>query len=276
MDTPQGGEAHLPQHLEESASGEAVPNSDADAPVDAEFDYQPRKKRPTGSFLKELPVLVLIAFGLALLIKSFFIQAFYIPSESMVPTLQVGDRVLVNKIIYKVRKPRRGEVIVFVGERDPTPRSFLMRVRETITGGLGGAQPAERDYIKRVIATPGETIQVDRGQVTITPVGGGKPFTLTEPYISEQRDLTPYGPYKVPAGKYFVLGDNRPNSSDSRTVLGPIPSSEIVGRAFVRIWPMKRFRSLGRPEYAVSAGIIGFVPLLQTVRVVRRRRQAQA
>lgn len=212
------------------------------------------KKHP--SFWKELPVLVLIAFGLALLIKTFFIQAFYIPSESMVPTLNIGDRVLVNKIVYKIRAPKRGEVIVFVGERDPRPRSFWQKVRESITGGFGGAQPAERDYIKRVIALPGDTVQIERSVVTITPAGGGRPFTLSEPYIATQKDLTPYGPFTVSKDEFFVLGDNRPNSSDSRTALGPIKRSEIVGRAFVRIWPLSRFRGLGRPGYAVGGLVL--------------------
>ncbi|MGH2830892.1 MAG: signal peptidase I, partial [Actinomycetota bacterium] len=139
-----------------------------------------QKKKP--SFLKELPVLILIAFGLALLIKTFLIQAFYIPSESMVPTLNIGDRVLVNKVVYKIRDPRRGEVIVFVGQQGPKPkRSFLTRFREALTSGLGGAQPAELDYIKRIVALPGETVEVRPEGVTITPKSGS-PFTLAEPY----------------------------------------------------------------------------------------------
>jgi signal peptidase I len=238
---------------------------DVDAAGAPPGEQEPAKKPP--SFFKELPILVLIAFGLALLIKTFFIQAFYIPSESMVPTLNIGDRVLVNKIIYKLRAPRRGEVIVFVGQRDTRPRSFWTKFRETITGGLGGAQPAEMDYIKRVIALPGETIQIDKSVVTITPKDGGKPFTLKEPYVATQKDLTPYGPYTVPEGSFFVLGDNRPNSSDSRTVIGPIKRSEIVGRAFVRIWPLSRFRGMGRPDYAMSGALVALYALVRRHRM---------
>jgi signal peptidase I len=231
-----------------------------------------KEKRLAGgaaSFFKELPVLILIAFGLALLIKTFLIQAFYIPSESMVPTLQVGDRVLVNKIIYRFREPRRGEIVVFVGERlERGKRGFWTKVRDTITSGFGGAQPAEKDFIKRVIGLPGETLEVRDGTVTITPTGGGTAFTLDEPYVSEQRDPTPFGPFTVPRGQYFVMGDNRPNSADSRGTLGPIRRSEIVGKAFVRIWPLSRFRGLRRPTYTAAALV------MLPVALPRRRRAA--
>jgi len=216
--------------------------------------------------LRELPILILIAFGLALLIKSFLIQAFYIPSESMVPTLNVGDRVLVNKVVYKIRDPRRGEVIVFVGRQDPTPRSFWRRVRDTLTSGLGGKQGPETDFIKRIIGLPGETLQIDAGRVTITPADGGAAFTLDEPYLSEQADRASYGPYTVPKDSYFMMGDNRTNSSDSRTSLGFIERKEIIGRAFVRIWPLRRFHRLTRPTYAMTIG----APIL--LWTLRRRR----
>src|SRR5262245_7475930 len=111
------------------------------------------------AFLTELPVLLLIAFVLALLIKSFLVQAFYIPSESMVPTLKVGDRVLVNKLVYRFHPPRRGDIIVF---EDPNPppqphRNALDAFWHWLTEGLGFAQSPEKDFIKRVIALPGET-----------------------------------------------------------------------------------------------------------------------
>jgi signal peptidase I len=232
----------------------------------------PKDKGQT-PFWKELPVLILIAFGLALLIKSFLIQAFYIPSESMVPTLEVGDRVLVNKVVTRLREPKRGEIIVFVGERNTAPRSFLRRLRDTLTSGLGGTSSPETDFIKRVIGLPGETVLVQDGKVTITPADGGMPFTLKEPYIAKQKDTTPFGPFQVPKGSFFVMGDNRPNSSDSRGSLGPIKRSDILGRAFVRIWPIKRFKGLSRPKYAMAAPFVA-IGLVETTRVRRRRRNA--
>src|SRR5438105_2238747 len=121
-----------------------------------------KKKHGAGSFFKELPLLILIAFGLALLIKTFLIQAFFIPSESMVPTLQVGDRVLVNKLVYRFHDPRRGDIIVFI--EDPGPKkAFWGRVRSFLTEGLGVTKPKSLDFIKRVIGLPGETIQITNG-----------------------------------------------------------------------------------------------------------------
>lgn len=230
---------------------------------------EPPKRRSALSFFKELPVLILIAFGLALLIKTFLIQAFYIPSESMLPTLLVKDRVLVNKLVYRFREPRRGEVIVFVAERDEAAdrRSFLGKVFGTLTEGLGLAPPPDRDFIKRIIGLPGETVEMKDGVVYVTPKGG-KRFALTEPYLADQRDLTPFGPTKVPEGSYFVMGDNRPNSADSRTRLGPIKRSDIVGKAFVKIWPVGRAGLLKAPSYAPA---VAFLPL---VGAVRRRRAA--
>src|SRR5439155_3796745 len=174
-----------------------------------------KKKKKEGSFLKELPILIVIAFGLALLIKTFLLQAFYIPSESMVPTLKIGDRVLVNKLVYRIHPPRRGDIIVFIEKAGP-PKSFWGRVRSFLTEGLGVTKPASRDFIKRVIGLPGETIQITNGVVNIkTPAG--RSFSLTEPYInSENRDTSSFGPSTIPANSYFVMGDNRANSADSR------------------------------------------------------------
>src|SRR5438874_80128 len=127
------------------------------SPKQDEEDEKPKKEKH-GSFLKELPILIIIAFGLALLIKTFLLQAFYIPSESMVPTLQVGDRVLVNKLVYRIHPPRRGDIIVFI--EDPGPKkAFWGRVRSFLTEGLGVTKPASKDFIKRVIGLPGERLQ---------------------------------------------------------------------------------------------------------------------
>ncbi|HVL90434.1 MAG TPA: signal peptidase I [Actinomycetota bacterium] len=237
------------------ASGPVPGDPDAShaGPESAPEDEKPTGKKQ-GSFFKELPILILIAFGLALLIKSFLIQAFYIPSESMVPTLNVGDRVLVNKVVYKMREPRRGEVIVFVGERFQENRSFLQRVRDALTSGFGGKQGPERDFIKRIIGLPGETVEGVGGRVIVTPAGGGASFALDEPYLAQPMTQS-FSAVTVPKGSYFVMGDNRGNSSDSRGALGSIKKGEIVGKAFVRVWPLSRFRRLTRPGYAEGAAI---------------------
>jgi len=191
-----------------------------------------------GSFLRELPVLLFIAFVLALLIKSFLVQAFYIPSESMLPTLRVGDRVLVNKVVYRLHEPRRGDIIVF---EEPHParepnRNPVQSFWHWLTQGLGVSTNPEKDFIKRVVALPGETIEIKRGQVYID----GK--KLVEPYVGLEPDLRDYGPQKILPDNLFVMGDNRTNSNDSRFGLGQIPYKKVVGRAFVIIWPPGRMQ----------------------------------
>jgi signal peptidase I len=227
---------------------------------------EPPKKAGPLAFFRELPVLILIAFGLALLIKTFLVQAFYIPSESMVPTLLVGDRVLVNKLIYRFRDPHRGEIVVFVAEPDQVKRNALQRFFKSLTEGLGARTPPERDFIKRVIGLPGDTITMKDGVVTIKPKEG-KSFTLQEPYLNKSApDSSPFGPFTVPKDRFFLMGDNRANSSDSRVNtfggLCPaspcaVPKSRIVGRAFITIWPPGRFSLHHRPSYAALFGGAG-------------------
>jgi signal peptidase I len=207
-------------------------------------------KRSGGlSFLQELPFLLVVAFVLALLIKTFLVQAFYIPSESMVPTLKVGDRVLVNKLTYRFHDPRRGDIIVF---QDPHPTAQVQR--NPVSGffhwlgeGLGLSTSADKDFIKRVIGLPGDSVEVrivnGRGVVYVN----GKP--LREPYLSPIAETRPYGPTPVPAGELFVMGDNRTNSNDSRYGLGMIPMDKVVGRGFVIIWPPSQIRWLSGIHY---------------------------
>ena len=198
----------------------------------------------TKSFLHELPVLILIALVIATLLKTFLVQAFYIPSASMEPTLQIGDRVLVNRLVYRLRDIHRGDVIVF---SDPHPdphagRGVIGGFVHWFEEGLGLAKPADQDFIKRVIGLPGQTIELHDGELF---VDGSK---IAEPYLVGPPDIRPYGPVKVPAGDLFVLGDNRTNSCDSRYPpnenfpcpgggLGFVPLDKVIGEAFVVIWP---------------------------------------
>ncbi|HEX8100101.1 MAG TPA: signal peptidase I [Actinomycetota bacterium] len=215
------------------------------APDEEEEDRAGSKNgKKTGlAFLKELPILLLIAFGLALLIKTFLVQAFYIPSESMEPTLDVGDRVLVNKVVYHLHTPRTGDIIVFE-EPHPGPqphRNPLQALLHWLTQGLGVSASPERDFIKRVIAVPGQTLEIKQGAVFVDG------HRLTEPYLSRAADRRDYPPTKVPPKNLFVMGDNRTNSNDSRFGLGFIPYDKVVGRAFVIIWPPSDVSLIRRP-----------------------------
>jgi signal peptidase I len=156
------------------------------------------------------------ALVIALLIKTFLFQAFYIPSESMLPTLEKNDRVLVNKLSYRLHDVNRGDIVVFEAPPEET-----------------GAQ----DLVKRVIGLPGETVSCGDGDVLID----GQP--LDEPYLEDTTTSTCEREYRVASGEVFVMGDNRNFSKDSRS-FGPIDDDEIVGRVFVRIWPPNRLALL--------------------------------
>jgi signal peptidase I len=162
--------------------------------------------------LVEWIAIVVGALAVALIVKTFLIQAFFIPSLSMYPTLDEGDRVLVNKLSYKLHDVHRGDLVVF--ERPP-------------------GQPASdiKDLIKRVVGLPGDEIEARNGVVYID----GK--RLDEPYLVDGVVTDNLPDQKVPAGHVWVMGDNRTDSADSR-VFGPIDEDTIVGRAFIRVWPI--------------------------------------
>jgi signal peptidase I len=214
--------------------------SPATGPPDDGAKHRGRNKGPL-SFLRELPALIIIAFLLALLIKSFLVQAFYIPSESMVPTLKIGDRVLVNKLAYKFNPPSRGDVIVF---SDPHPgpvvhRNPISGFFHWVTEGLGFSAPPNEDFIKRVIGLPGDLVEERHGVIYVN----GK--RLVEPYLNTPGDDKTLGPYHVQPDHLFVLGDNRADSNDSRfSELGQIPMDKVIGKAFIKIWPPGHFGGL--------------------------------
>jgi signal peptidase I len=201
---------------------------------DAKDDKDEKERGGALSFFRELPGLILVAFVLALLIKTFLVQAFFIPSASMVPTLQIGDRVLVNKLVYDFGEPQRLDIIVFEDPNGVEPeRGFFEGIWHWLTEGLGFATADEQDFIKRVIGLPGDEVEIKEGHVFIN----GKP--LDEP-PTVRDDQSTFGPITVEEDKVFVMGDNRANSSDSRSLLGQIPYDKIVGKAFVLLWPPSR------------------------------------
>ena len=199
--------------------------------------------------------LVILALLLAFVIKTFLVQAFYIPSGSMIPTLEVGDRVLVEKVSYRFRAPERGEIIVFQRPGAERARSGVSGQLRSFLEGLGLAQPdADIDLIKRVIGLPGETVSVDAGVVKIN----GTP--LEEDYARPESRTFP--PTVVPDGELFMMGDNRMNSQDSRfPELGTIPLDNVVGRAMVILWPPGRATtSLDRNYADVGEESLGPAP----------------
>jgi signal peptidase I len=211
------------------------------------------KKKPDGDegserggalrFLREFAGLLITALVLVLIIKTFFFQAFFIPSASMEGTLMVGDRVLVEKLPYDFHDPRRGDIIVFSDPHPPAgeSRGLIGGFIHWVGEGIGVQRPENPDYIKRVIGLPGETVWATGGHVY---VDGAR---LSEPYLTER--TADFPKHTVPAGNLFVMGDNRDNSLDSRypaTVgLGYVPIDKVIGKAFVIVWPTDRWNTLG-------------------------------
>lgn len=189
-------------------------------------------------FLRELPGVLALSVVLAVLLKTFLIQAFFIPSPSMVPTLAVDDRVLVSKIAYSFGGPQRGDVIVFDSPYVPDrPESFLQKAARSIREAFGVQTASIEDLIKRVVAVGGDRLEVRGNRLFVN----GLP--VDEPYLESGVAMRDAPPFYVPDGHLWVMGDNRNNSQDSRR-FGSIPAEDVVGRAFVRIWPPSRWAGL--------------------------------
>ena len=207
------------------------PPAKPDEPLDmanGEAEAIESDKRRSLPFWIEVPLLMALALVIAIVIKTFLIQAFFIPSGSMEDTLAVDDRILVNKLAFQFGDPERGDVVVFDSGRRRDEAVFEA-VRRNIAEAVGLSAP-DSDFIKRVIALPGEEIEIRDNTVFIDGVA------KTEPYLRIGSDMADFGPERIPADHYFMMGDHRNLSSDSR-VNGPVHIDRFVGRAFVIVWP---------------------------------------
>ena len=211
--------SHQPRHLR--SNGDRANDGQGEEP-DADDDRDGNAEDPEGNPRRRWRRTILEWLGvigggiaIALLVEAFLIQAFWIPSPSMEPTLDVGDRVLVNKLSYKLHDVHRGDVVVF--ERPP--------------GASTGQDGEIKDLIKRVIAVGGDTIEAREGDVY---VNGER---IDENYLEPGTPTDNLPPTTIPDGHLFMMGDNRTNSEDSR-IFGPIDEDDIVGRAFIRVLPI--------------------------------------
>ncbi|MGI8678577.1 MAG: signal peptidase I [Jatrophihabitans sp.] len=289
------------------ASVAGTPDADATTPARARPDpparetrrqrrkrtkaAKPRRKAPWW----ELPALVLVAIGIAVLVKSFVVQPFYIPSASMEKTLHGctgchGDRILVNKPIYTVlRDPQAGDVVVFDapsgwndGPPSQPPSNVILRTIRGFGQLVGFIPPDGQVLVKRVIATGGQTVKGDaQGHVMVSTKGSVGPYrTLAEPYVyaptAEAANQVAFGPVTIPKGRLWVMGDHRTDSADSRyhcTPGGPegtgddgncdptsstVPVDKVIGKAFVIAWPPSRWTTLGTPStFESAAAVVG-------------------
>jgi signal peptidase I len=239
----------------EADGGDAAAAAPGDGPAQGATRPGRRRKRKQRSFWRELPILIVIALLLAVVIKSFAIQAFWIPSGSMENTLEVNDRVLVNKIVYHIRDIHRGDIVVFNGDGswDPGTVPVNGNIFQQFAGGFasmfGFGHPGDI-LIKRVIGIPGDRVVCcdAKGQITVN----GVPLT-EQSYLfpNAAPSMTRFN-IVVPPGRLWVMGDNRTFSADSRDHQGDpgggtVPESAVIGRAFVIIWPASHWRILPIP-----------------------------
>lgn len=237
---------------------------------------KPPKKRP---WWIELPMLLVTAFVLTFLIQTFLFKVYYVPSGSMEQTLHGvesgGDRILVNKVIYDFNDPEPGDVVVFKGPPSwapeaniPGPSSWLGKFGQAVGSVVGIAPPNEKDYVKRVVAVGGQTVKCcdAAGNVMVDGVSLDEPYVY-EPILfikgeldcgSSMKSQRCFGPVAVPQGQVWVMGDHRSRSADSsyqcqgggdpNSCQGPVPVSDVIGKAIFVIMPISRWDTIGDPK----------------------------
>ncbi len=211
--------------MEEHTPLEEAQSENASAPE----SKSPKKKKRSRPF--ELIETIVVAFMLAIVIRGVLAEARFIPSGSMIPTLQIGDRLIVEKVSYYFSDPQRGDIVVFY---PPDPYNKGLNQFEYIMRWFGFTR--ESAYIKRVIGLPGETVEVKQGKVLVNGKALDEPYINAPPFDEMQAQ-------KIPPKNYFMMGDNRNNSRDSR-VWGTLPRANVIGKTFVRFWPLDH---LGQP-----------------------------
>jgi signal peptidase I len=258
---------------------------DAEDAAEQDEDAEAEAPRSRWSLITEMVVLFAVALAVALLIKTFVVQPFYIPSASMENTLLIGDKVLVNKIVYRIRPISRGDIVVFNGAGSwlppnaattPVSHNPVTRLYNVTLGPffrsvkeLFGTAPGQTDYIKRVIGVPGDHVACcnAQGEVTVN----GVPLHEQSYLVPGARPSQGRFNIVVPPGRLWVMGDNRPSSADSRlhdcayaymppTCVpydrgGTVPENKVIGRAFVIVWPPSRIRILPIPSTFTQPGL---------------------